>query len=92
MVYFCAPFCVSEWEYERLTDVQYTFLSCLYHWLQIPPKGTATLSVSLVAVKSGTVALPAIALVWDRGLNNSIALYEVGQSDAHVQRVFVSPH
>jgi hypothetical protein len=48
--------------------------------------------VSLVAIKSGTVALPGVALVWDRGLNNSVSLYEVGQSDAHVQRVFVSPH
>lgn len=49
------------------------------------------MSVSLLPVRAGAVTLPSIALVWDRGLNNSLSLYETGQADGHLQQVFVTP-
>jgi len=47
--------------------------------------------VSVVPVRAGSLALPGIALVWDRGLNNSITLFEIGQADPHMQHIFVHP-
>ena len=58
---------------------------------QVPARGEATVSVSVVPVRAGSLALPGIALVWDRGLNNSITLFEIGPADPHMQRIFVHP-
>jgi hypothetical protein len=49
------------------------------------------LSVTLLPIKAGTVPLPNISLVCDRGLNNSLSLYETRQVDGHVQYTFVTP-
>ena len=59
--------------------------------LEVPARGSASLSVSVVPVRTGSLALPGIALVWDRGLNNSITLFEIGQADPHMQHIFVHP-
>lgn len=58
--------------------------------MQIPARGSGSVSCALLPVKAGTVALPQVALVWDRGINNSATLYEAGRSDLHTQFMFVS--
>eukprot|EP00598_Pedospumella_elongata_P013616 CAMPEP_0184989876 /NCGR_PEP_ID=MMETSP1098-20130426/30532_1 /TAXON_ID=89044 /ORGANISM="Spumella elongata, Strain CCAP 955/1" /LENGTH=1412 /DNA_ID=CAMNT_0027514969 /DNA_START=100 /DNA_END=4338 /DNA_ORIENTATION=+ len=59
--------------------------------LEVPARGCAKLNVSLVPVRSGSLALPGLIAVWDRGINNSVTLFESGQADPHAQHIFVHP-
>lgn len=61
--------------------------------------------VALLPTKSGTLSLPSIALVWERGgtgtgtsnaisnsnNNNSIRLFDMGRSEQHTQYIFIEP-
>ena len=49
------------------------------------------MTLTLLPIKTGSVALPTIALVWDRGINNSITVFEAGQGSAHSQSIFIHP-
>ena len=58
---------------------------------QVPARSQVNLEVCVMPIRCGALALPSISLVWDRGINNSLALYEAGKNDPHMQNVFVSP-
>lgn len=78
----------------------YVIVYCMYLYLsilmnirssQVPARSQVNLEVCVMPIRCGALALPSISLVWDRGINNSLALYEAGKNDPHMQNVFVSP-
>jgi hypothetical protein len=60
---------------------------------QVPANETVTVSLDLLPVKSGSIALPSISLVFDKGINSSSTntVFEIGQHQTHAQYIFVNP-
>jgi hypothetical protein len=59
--------------------------------LEVPPHGLATLTLSLLPLKSGLCPLPAIHVVWDRGTRDSLSIFDMGLGERYQQLVFVHP-
>jgi hypothetical protein len=59
--------------------------------LQLPSKGTETLIVRAIALKSGWLFFPRFTVLWEKNNSASIELVDSGEKDVERRMVFVEP-